>query len=1013
MGNILSVVENKGKRKLLGSDFSTDFKKRARVVGPDEDEQTPSIFSCRQSTGVIPTGLLEVLKSVQNEEKESCLELHKTKHKIFLSHSGAEKSFVEQLCLDLERKGYSFPFFDQRSHSLPKGKNFAPLILEAAKQCHVAVIVLSEKYLTSKWPMIELSEFYEAKKGENPRLNVLPLFFKLSREDLDDRSIDERWMPKWKEYASLDRRIDLHKWRKAVKALPEVNGFNFEQPNAVQKGISGVLYRSEVEYRSAITQAILELSPPDLLYGTSETVVGYDRLCKMLWSQFEEDTTTGVLLLGLYGMPGLGKTTMSKALCDYFHSELAGRVCRVDLGGSSVNPLVRKKEELKRQKEVLKQLWGFKNDVLDTISDIDQGRTLMRDCLRQDSTKLHSAVFLVIANVSGDQHSLDEARAYLEAGFCPRSRIMVTSTGQKIVTDLLSDSKFCKPVPDLTEEEAGTIFLRIAAPGKILSVLSVEEIRNLRLCVEQCRFSRDGTIYEHKPYHPLALRALANFFRNQQINKKSLSVWEKYLEDVKRGSTPGLFDILELQFKSLDQSLQLIFFDISLYGEEWLSSILECTYPGFDDWVTWLAELHMDAPPASVEEVLRQLERSGMINLSEMTMHQLYKEFAVWLVTKGSLSKNEWCVRETAPPYERTRLRIVHLKGGIPRSRVQREWGALVLLQLHSCSHVRELNLDGLDRLRHLELIELKNLEQLLLSRENDSLRFVWLSGLDSLKQLPDFRSSCIFLQAIVVTRCFNLTAPLRVEGCSELKTVCTDLHLPPLLDGFSTPLRSLRRLELSNFGNGRGDGDVLNLEGLELCSQLKHLTLANLPVKRILGLARVTSLGSVKLSLCPALEEAPEVCSKTNIFLEDAKKGSSQSLWPTILRDSTLVQTTDILRKLKELEDEAIRGGYSPSKSSLHLKLEDSLGPSFNYDFVAYFMALAYSDREKSERILPGLRSYIEGSQRAEDLFINTMNGIILCLFTGSCHRDPAPVNPPGPFNSSPSTTAPSDPAS
>ena len=212
-----------------------------------------------------------------------CLELHKTKHKIFLSHAGAEKSFVEQLCLDLERKGYSFPFFDQRSHSLPKGKDFAPLILEAAKQCHVAVIVLSEKYLTSKWPMIELGEFYEAKRGANPRLNVLPLFFKISIQDLDDSSIDMHWMPKWKEYASVDKRIDVKKWREAVKSLPKVNGFIFEQPQATHKEITGVFYRSEVEYRSAITQAILELSPPDLLYGTCETVVGYDRLCKVRW----------------------------------------------------------------------------------------------------------------------------------------------------------------------------------------------------------------------------------------------------------------------------------------------------------------------------------------------------------------------------------------------------------------------------------------------------------------------------------------------------------------------------------------------------------------------------------------------------------------------------------------------------------------------------------------------------------------------------------------------------------
>ena len=406
---------------------------------------------------------------------------------------------------------------------------------------------------------------------------------------------------------------------------------------------------------------------------------------------------------------------------------------------------------------------------------------------------------------------------------------------------------------------------------------------------------------------------------------------------------------------------------------------------------------------------LRRLERSGMMNLSEMTMHQLYKEFAVWFVTKGSLSKNEWCVRETAPPYERIRLRIVGLKGGIPRSRVRREWGALVLLQLHSCVHVRELDLNGLDRLRHLELIELKYLERLTLSPENDSLRFVWLSGLDSLKQLPDFRSSCIFLQAIAITRCLNLTAPLRVEGCSELKTLCTDLHLSPLVHGLTSPLRSLRRLELSNFCGG--GSDVLNLGGLELCSQLKHLTLANLPAKRVLGLGQVSSLRSVKFSMCPSLEEAPEVCPQANMFLEDEKRGSGQSLWPTILRDSAIIQSTDIVRKLKELEDEALRGGYSgPSKSHLRMKLDDRLGPSFNYGFVAYFMALAYSDREKAERLLPGLRSYIEGSKGADDLFINTINGIILCLFTGSCYRDPAPLNSPSPFNSSLATTTRSD---
>ncbi|KAG0576751.1 hypothetical protein KC19_5G105100 [Ceratodon purpureus] len=770
MENIMTVLGSEGpKLDAHGSDLCSVSRKRAgRGVRRDDEQQVPSIFSCRHPAATMPADSRRPSESAHVERK-SVFMLHKTKHKIFLSHSGAEKNFVEQLCVDLEATGYSFPFFDQRSHSLPKGKDFAALILEAAKLCHVGVVVLSETFLTSKWPMIELGKFHEAKKSENSSLNMLPLFFKLSIEDLDEQSISERWMPKWQEFASTDKRIDVNLWRDAVLALPKVNGLIFEKPRARHKSSTGI--RSEVEYRSAIVQAILRLSSPDLLYGSSESMVGYNRLCEHLSSLFVEDTKSGVLLLGLYGMAGLGKTTMSKALNDYFHRELMGRVCHLELGDSS--------KALMRQKEVLEKLWGLKNDVLDGVKDLDQGRTLMRNCLEQDRIKRQSGVFLAIDNVSGDQRSLDEARAYLETGFCPKSKILVTSRGQNIVEGLLSHSKFCQPVPSLTQKEAETVFLKMAAPGRILSALTDEERRSLALCVEQCRFPRGRGLQYHflgsRQYHPMAIRALANCFQNQAINKKSLSVWEKYLEAVDQGYSLDLFGILEMQFKSLEQIEQLFFLDIALFGDKVSISL------SAEDWVTWLGGLHMDSSPAFVKGVLKQLERSGILNecldmRSGMTMHQLYKEFAVWFVTKGVSSKNEWCVRECAPPnHERTRIRIVKLEGRIPRSRVQREWESLILLQLQFCTHVRELNLDGLDRLRHLELVDLKNLETLTLPSESDSLRFVVFSGLESLKRLPDFGSFCAFLRVISIRNCSNLKEPLRIEGCSKLGTLETD----------------------------------------------------------------------------------------------------------------------------------------------------------------------------------------------------------------------------------------------
>ena len=75
----------------------------------------------------------------------------KSKHKIFLSHSGAQKDFVEYLCGELE-KHHHFPFFDKRSSSLPKGDRFPELILKAAQECQMAIVVISEEYFLLKWP---------------------------------------------------------------------------------------------------------------------------------------------------------------------------------------------------------------------------------------------------------------------------------------------------------------------------------------------------------------------------------------------------------------------------------------------------------------------------------------------------------------------------------------------------------------------------------------------------------------------------------------------------------------------------------------------------------------------------------------------------------------------------------------------------------------------------------------------------------------------------------------------
>lgn len=50
----------------------------------------------------------------------------------------------------------------------------------------------------------------------------------------------------------------------------------------------------------------------------------------------------GVRVVGLFGMGGVGKTTISKALCNQLFGDFCGKVCHVELGGKNLMELRKK-----------------------------------------------------------------------------------------------------------------------------------------------------------------------------------------------------------------------------------------------------------------------------------------------------------------------------------------------------------------------------------------------------------------------------------------------------------------------------------------------------------------------------------------------------------------------------------------------------------------------------------------------------------------------------------------------
>lgn len=192
------------------------------------------------------------------------------KHKVFLSHSGAQKAFVEQLCVDLERCD-RYPFFDKRRDSLGIGEHFPNLIFQAIQQCQVGVLILSEEFFTrTKWPMLEMAAMVES-KTLNPELVIMPVFLSISREQCRNGDNHRRWVSLWLEWARKDPRINVTKWKAALSLFGPTNALVYNDSVG------------EVKFREEIVEAICERVRPETRWDDSH-VQGRTRFCKVKWN---------------------------------------------------------------------------------------------------------------------------------------------------------------------------------------------------------------------------------------------------------------------------------------------------------------------------------------------------------------------------------------------------------------------------------------------------------------------------------------------------------------------------------------------------------------------------------------------------------------------------------------------------------------------------------------------------------------------------------------------------------
>jgi len=186
-----------------------------------------------------------------------------TEHTIFSCHSGKQKNFTERLWWEFKR-AHHYPFFDKCPDNLPEGHEFPSAIIQAARQCHVAILALSEDFFTrSRWPMIELNEFVKAQASTNSYLKLLPLFYKISVEEFKDEERQKQWQDIWHGWAADDRRsngthkLNVGAWVFALSMVGKCNRLEYVEEVG------------KVTYVASVVDVVRKLKLPRVKYDVS------------------------------------------------------------------------------------------------------------------------------------------------------------------------------------------------------------------------------------------------------------------------------------------------------------------------------------------------------------------------------------------------------------------------------------------------------------------------------------------------------------------------------------------------------------------------------------------------------------------------------------------------------------------------------------------------------------------------------------------------------------------------
>ncbi|KAL1370031.1 TMV resistance protein N isoform X1 [Arachis hypogaea] len=447
-----------------------------------------------------------------NADAGESSETNKSNYDIFLSFRGEDTrhTFTGYLYEALSRKGIK-TFMD--NENLRIGDSIGPNLLKTIEHSRISIVVFSENYAASKWCLDELVKILECRNEKN--MLLFPIFYKVAPSDVRyQRNSYEKAMAAHElRYGCGSEKVK--KWRSAL--------FDVSQ-------ISGHVLREGYEYKfiqDIVCKADAKLLSSKQLH-IDEDMVGLQFKVEEVKSLLDLKSSDSTSMVGIYGIGGIGKTTLAKALYNTICNQFEGACFLFD---------VRKTSNQEKGQVHLQQT--FLLELLEEgkikFSSVEKGISILKD-------RLAGKKVLVVLD---DVDNMEQLRAL--AGKCgwfgSGSRIIITTRNKYL----------------LTAHQVKSIY-----EMKLLNVYESLEL----FCLNAFKMSSPATNYDDLSNRaigyakglPLALKVIGS-----NLIGKDLNEWKSALKKYKRNPHRDIQSILRISYDSLESNEKDIFLDIACF----------------------------------------------------------------------------------------------------------------------------------------------------------------------------------------------------------------------------------------------------------------------------------------------------------------------------------------------------------------------------------------------------------------------------------------------------------------